>query len=112
MKEYIISEEIKNNTFLTKICLKYIMDFQQLVNDAVEGLIHDYVYDDVIHGEYLNKQLEMLEIDSKKFYLWCDKYWMDTNFIKQIKVDYKELYFILKKKALESVKLLVKTTYY
>lgn len=102
--EYVIPDDIKHNPFLTKLYLKHMIDTQRLYDDIVDGLISDYVYDDERYGKYLDRQLRKLKIDMPEFYVWCDRYWMDSNFIEQLRIDYKRLYSTLEKKAIENAR--------
>lgn len=102
--EYVIPDDVKHNPFLTKLYLKHMIDTQRLYDDIVDGLINDYVYDDERYGKYLDRQLRKLKIDMPEFYAWCDRYWMDSKFIEQLRIDYKRLYSVLEKKAIENAR--------
>lgn len=102
--EYVIPEDIKNNAYLIHKYTVHMIRCQVLYDDIVDDLISDYVYDDVNYGKYLDKQLKKLKIDTKEFYSWTDKYYMDSCFIDALRKDYKRLYSILEKKAIENAR--------
>lgn len=102
--DYIIPDDIKNNAFLKRIYQKQMEDVQILYDEMVNDLIHDYVYDDVNYGKYLDKQIKKLKIEPKEFYLWCDQWFMSSEFIQELKNSYKKLYSVLEKKAIENAR--------
>ncbi len=102
--EYVIPKDIKNNIFLKRLYQKQMEDTQMLYDEIVDNLISDYVYDSVNYGKYLERQIRKLKIEPKMFYLWCDQWFMSDDFIKQLKSDYKKLYSVLEKKAIENAR--------
>ncbi|MFR2314868.1 FAD-dependent thymidylate synthase [Terrisporobacter sp.] len=102
--EYVVPKDIANNIHLKKHYEKHMQESQELYNEIVANLIVDYVYDEVHYGKYLNKQIKRLKIDTSEFCLWCDKWFMNSSMIEQLKKDYKKLYSILEKKAIENAR--------
>ena len=47
--DYIIPEDIKNNTIIEQMYKNYMEDSQRIYDDIVDKLIYDYIYNDEIY---------------------------------------------------------------
>lgn len=102
--EYVIPQDIKNNSYLKLIYEKHMIDSQKLYDNIVNNLIDDYVYDEENYGKYLDVQLKKFKIDKEEFLAWRDDWVMETSIAESLKQNYKKLYSVLEKKAIENAR--------
>lgn len=102
--EYVIPDDIKNNSFLTREYVAHMENTQKLYDTLVDALIVDYLYDMNKYEKYLNIQLKKCKIDKMEFLIWRDDYYTSQNVVDGLRVDYAKLYSILEKKAIENAR--------
>ena len=102
--EYVVPNDIKNNAFLTSRYIGHMEETQETYDLIVNELIRNYVYDFEHYAEYLATQLMKLKIDEIQFHKWAEDYWMCGEFLDALRKEYKSLYSVLEKKAIENAR--------
>ena len=102
--DYIIPEDIKNNAIIEQMYKNYMEDSQRIYDDIVDKLIYDYIYNDEKYEKMIDIHLKKLKIDKNKFDLWKRENKFKNEFLLLLKNDYKKLYSVIEKKAIENAR--------
>ena len=101
---YIIPEDIKNNTIIEQMYKNYMEDSQRIYDDIVDKLIYDYIYNEEKYEKMIDIHLKKLKIDKNEFDLWKKENKFKNEFLLLLKNDYKKLYSVIEKKAIENAR--------
>ena len=82
----------------------YMEDSQRIYDDIVDKLIYDYIYNDEKYEKMIDIHLKKLKIDKNKFDLWKKENKFKNEFLLLLKNDYKKLYSVIEKKAIENAR--------
>ncbi|MBQ9014269.1 MAG: FAD-dependent thymidylate synthase [Bacilli bacterium] len=102
--DYIIPEDIKNNTTIEQMYKNYMEDSQRVYDEIVDKLIYDYIYNDEKYEKMIDIHLKKLKIDKNEFDLWKKENKVKNEFLLLLKNDYKKLYLAIEKKAIENAR--------
>ena len=102
--DYIIPQDIKNNTIIEQMYKNHMEDSQVMYDDIVDRLIYDYIYNEDKYEKIIDIHLNKLKINKDEFDLWKKENKFKDEFLLLLKTDYKKLYLVLEKKAIENAR--------
>lgn len=102
--DYIIPQDIKNNSVLEASYKKHMEDSQRLYDDIVDKLIYDYIYNEKEYKNLIDIQLKKNNIDKDEFEIWKNEHKSCEKFTQVLRESYKKLYSPLEKKAIENAR--------
>lgn len=102
--EYVVPDDIKNNKFLAKEYVDFMVKCQEMYDLIVDNLILDYVYNEVNYGKYLDGQLIKQKIDKNEFHKRMSEVFGTGEEVGTLRTEYKKIYSALEKKAIENAR--------